>query len=475
MPVRFFLASLFIFLGAVLSVPAAIAVWQEREIQDEDAFVSNVQDITQNENVQEILATRLTARIMTRTDIRARITEGLDNLEERAGENAPPGIPLLAAPLTRLANDTIFRICLTFLQSDEFQQVLETATRVTHRAVMAVVKNDSPLLNEVGGQVTLNLRPVIMRVVEELAGERGEQALERIDIPEDAGIIVISEESEHPWLWDLVRWIDDFNPVIPIVSAVLLILGILVANNRRRAVMAAGAALVLVAGLILLALAAPVKELATSWPATDQGQMAAKEIYDDLLDGFRRQELFVVFIGVAMIVIAAALGDRRLVEAMRKATRGQETDGNGVVRERTGALRLAGLAIAGVILIFWPDPDLRTVLTVGFLLVLYLSVIWLIASDSELADRMRTRFSDALVGSSDLPVQRAGFVGWVATHAGLLRLFGVIVAACLVLFVWDLSLGGFVLIAAAALLYFAAIEWAYSAARQPPVTGEPLG
>ena len=179
MPFRFILVSFLIVLGGALSVPAAIAVWQEREIQDEDAFVQNVHDVVTDEDVQIVLAARLTERIMTRTDLQARISEGLANLEERADSDAARGLRLLAAPLTRLARETINRICLDILRSDAFDAILETAARVTHRAVMAVVKNERGLIQENNDQVVLNLRPVIVQVVENLAGERAEAALMR--------------------------------------------------------------------------------------------------------------------------------------------------------------------------------------------------------------------------------------------------------------------------------------------------------
>jgi hypothetical protein len=375
---------------------------------------------------------------------------------------------LLAAPLTRLANDTIYRICLNFLQSDAFAQVLDTAARALHRGVMAVVRNDEPLLNEMGGQVVLNLRPVVERVVEELAGERGLEALSNLDIPEDAGIIVVSEEADHPWLWDLVRWIDDFNPVIPIIAIVILALGILVAPNRRRAIIAAGAGLAIVAGLMLLALAVPVKELSTTWPPTPEGEQAVSNIYDILLDSFRRQQFAVVFVGLGMVLVGTAAGDRRLVRAAQSAARRRkDVDASGLVQERAGALRLAGLVVAAVILILWPEPGLRTVITIGVLLAIYLAIIWVLASNSELAQRARTWLADTLTGAADGPIQRGGLVGWVARHVGILRLIGIVIAACLVAFVWNLSLSGFILIAGAVLLYLAIIEAASVMAREP--------
>jgi hypothetical protein len=469
MPFRFFLVSCLIVLGGALSVPAAVAVWQEREIQNEDAFVQNVHDVVTDEDVQVVLAARLTDRIMTRTDLQARISEGLANLEERADSDAARGLRLLAAPLTRLARETINRICLDILRSDAFDAILETAARVTHRAVMAIVKNERGLIQENNEQVVLNLRPVIVQVVENLAGERAEAALMRVDIPEDAGIIVISEENDNAWLWKLVRWIDDFNPVVPIIVALIFLLAIVIAKSKRRALIATGAALAIVSGLMLLALGAPVKELATMWPATDEGKQAAENVYDILLDDFQRQQAFIVVLGVGLVVVASAAGDRRVIEAARAVvTRREGADAGGLIRERAGALRLAGLFVAGVILIVWPEPGLRTVIAVGVLLALYLGGIWLIASDSDWATRSRERLSESMVASGDLPAQRrTGFVGWLAVHAGLLRLVGLLVGAALVLFVWDVTLGGLVLIAAAVLIYLALIEWALTEARRP--------
>jgi hypothetical protein len=469
MPFRFLIVSFLIILGGILSVPAAIAVWQEREIQDEDAFVQNVHEVVNNEDVQVLLAQRLTDRILERTNLRQRISEGLTEIQERAGTDRGAAIPLLAAPLTRLAGETINRLCLQILQSEAFDTILDTAARTAHRAVMAVIQNDRGLIEQNNGQIVLNLRPVIVQVIENLAGERAQQALSNVNIPEDAGMIVISKEDDNAWLWKVVRWIEDFNPVVPIIVAIIFLLAIVIAKSKRRALIATGAALAIVSGLMLLALAAPVKELATTWPPTDQGKEAAKQVYDILLDDFRLQQAFIVLFGLGLVLVGSLAGDRRVVGAVRAAvTRREEADAGGLIRERAGALRLAGLIVSGVILLVWPDPGLRTVIGVGVLLALYLGAIWLVASESDRAKQARERLAENLVTSRDMPVhRRSGFVGWVARHAGLLRLIGLLVGAALILFVWDVTLGGLVLIAAAVLIYLAVIEWAATEARQP--------
>ena len=280
---------------------------------------------------------------------------------------------------------------------------------------------------------------------------------------------MISEENDNAWLWKLVRWIDDFNPVVPIIVALIFILAIVIAKSRRRALIATGATLAIVSGLMILALAAPVKELATTWPPTDEGKQAAENVYDILLDDFQRQQAFVVLIGLGIVLVASVAGDRRVVDTVRAAaTRREEADAGGLIRERAGALRLAGLIVSGVILIVWPEPGLRTVIGVAVLLALYLGVIWLLASDSGWATRAREGLAETLGSPGDVPAQRrAGVVGWVGTHAGLLRLVGLLVGAALVLFVWGVTLGGLVLIAATVLIYLAMIEWAATEVRRP--------
>jgi hypothetical protein len=469
MPFRFLIVAFLIILGAVLSIPAAVAFYQERQIKDEDQFVQNVLEVANDEDVQVLLAQRLTDRILERTNLRQRISEGLTEVQERAGADRGAAIPLLAAPLTRLAGDTINRLCLQFLQSDAFDEILETAARTAHRAVLAVVNNDRQLIEQNGSQIALNLRPVIVQIIEALAGERAEQALSRIDIPEDAGVIVISSQADYPWLWRLARRVDDLVLISPAFMVLAFVLAIILAKSKRRALIAAGAALAVVAGLTLLALGGPAKELATTWPPTEEGEQAMKRVYEILLDDFRLQQAFVVLFGLGVVLVASIAGDRRVIEAARSAaTRREEADTGGLIRERAGALRLAGLIVAGVLLIVWPDPGLRTVIAVGVLLALYLGVIWLIASDSGWATRAREGLAETLGSPRDVPAERrAGFMGWVATHAGLLRFVGLLVGAALVLFVWDVTLGGLVLIAGAVLIYLAVIEWAATDARRP--------
>lgn len=475
MPFRLLLVSFLIILGGVLSIPAAISIWQERQIQNEDRFVSTTMEVFDDEQVQVVVATRLTEVIMTKTDIQQYIHDGLANLETRAGSNAPPGIPLLAAPLTRLATETVYNLCLRTLQSDAFSQVLEASLRTTHRAVMAVINDDSALLSETNGQVILNLRPLIDQVVEQLAGERGQEALSKLNIPDDAGQIVIRSQTQNPWVWKVAGWVDDFDPVIPIVTAIVFLLAIAVAKSRRRAIIATGATLAIVAGFTLLALGAPIKELATSWPKTDEGKEATKQAYDIILNSFRAQQFVTVIFGLGMVAVASAAGDRRLAAMVRSAVRrGESTDEGGFgefVRERVVGLRLAGLALAGVVLILWPDPTLRTVLTVGFLLGSYLLLIYVLASDSSWATSARSSLATWMTGMADAQGEPPpGFMGWVVRHSGLLRVIGIVVGVALVLFVWDLSLGGLVLIAAAELLYLACIEWAISSTRRESTT-----
>ena len=198
-----------------------------------------------------------------------------------------------------------------------------------------------------------------------------------------------------------------------------------------------------------------------------RGQGSDEAGHDIILNSFRRQQFITVLFGLGMVAVASAAGDRRVVAMLRRSERREEGGFEGFVRERVVGLRLAGLALAGVILILWPDPTLRTVLTLGFLLVTYLALIYLFGSESSWAASARSSLARWTAGMADEQGEvPPGIFGWVVRHAGILRVLGIVVGAALVLFVWDLTLGGIVLIVAGELLYLALIEWAVASTRQ---------
>ena len=195
------------------------------------------------------------------------ISAGLQEVDHRESGRVPEGIALLEGPLTRVARESIYRVVLKTLQDQPLANAREAALRGAHRALMAVIKQEGPLEVQ-GSKVVLDLQPMIASVINELAGQRGTEFLQNVNLPEDTGKIVITEEANHPRLWTLARWIDDINPMVPIIATAILLLATVISRNHRRTLISVGITVAVVAGLAMLAIAGPLENLATSWPAT---------------------------------------------------------------------------------------------------------------------------------------------------------------------------------------------------------------
>ena len=63
---RSLIAGFLVVVGALMTVPGGVAVWQERVFLDEDTFVSTIDEAFEQEEVQVAIAEQLTDVIMER-------------------------------------------------------------------------------------------------------------------------------------------------------------------------------------------------------------------------------------------------------------------------------------------------------------------------------------------------------------------------------------------------------------------------
>jgi hypothetical protein len=305
-------------IGVLMSLPASVAIWQERMILDEDNFVGITRTAFADDDVENALADRLTAGIMQRSDIRARIDTALaSNFNQGAGGTLRSD-PLLEVLMVRLAEETIHTLSLRFLQSDAFAAVRDLAIRGVHRTLMAIVRSDRDYLEVNGNQVVLDLRAVVDDILSRLDANRL-QNLQASEPTEEAGRIVITTRSDYGALWTAAKWIDDIDPIVPIATAIVLGLSLAISPNRRRTLIIGAAGVGVVAALAAVAIAFPVRTFASGWPANPQGQDAANAIYGAVASSFVRQQ--VVVVAVCIGVLAVTYASRRLDVSQAIASR----------------------------------------------------------------------------------------------------------------------------------------------------------
>ncbi|MCH7617282.1 MAG: hypothetical protein J4N36_06750 [Chloroflexi bacterium] len=464
---RSLIAGLLVVVGALMTAPGGVAVWQERVFLDEDTFVSTIDEAFEQEEVQVAIAEQLTDVIMERAEIEDRIARGLANLEEERGED----LALLEGPLTGLAREAVFRVSLRLVEAQPLEEVRETALRGTHRLISALVFDDQEVLSISGDDLVLDLGVVLEEVIKEMGGGDGDGLLSQIDFPDDAGQIVIAENADVATVLDIVGVLDDVSPWVAVVAVAILALAVLISPHRRSTVIFVGVAVAVVSAIGLVTIEWPLRELSTDAIAsTEAGKAAAKATYDVFLRSFQRQQLFVLLIGVGLAVVGSLSLDRRVIAAVRSrfgdaAPETEDPGQVGWVTENARQLRIGGLGIAAILLIAWPDPSTRAVITLLVLTAAYLATLTAASSDAQWAVSARSRASDLWDRFMRVPAAEgdgapagSSLSGWVGREAPWFRLIGIVLGAAVLIFLPSLSFGTFVLVVSLELLYLAAID-----------------
>jgi hypothetical protein len=186
---------------------------------------------------------------------------------------------------------------------------------------------------------------------------------------------------------------------------------------------------------------------------------------------FLRQQAIFMFLGVGLAVGASLQVDTvflRVVRPLRGKTAetaaGDQTSILDWISERTVALRISGLGLAGLFLVTWPDLSTRLIVTVVVLVALYLLALTITTSDADWAVSARGRIADVWkryfrVDRTSPAESQPGVSGWITARAHWFRVIGIL-AGIVFLIAWpSVTFGLVVIVFALELIYLAAIDF----------------
>ena len=351
---------------------ASIAVWGKRTLFDTTRFTAVVASVVADPAVTNAMATRLTDSVFD-----AAQDSGV--IADNTPEALQPLLPVLRGALRGVVTEQVEK----FLASDTGQQIMVRAVSRSHRAAMRVLDGEKPgnAVNIENGAVVLNLVPAVNAVLGRLQ-DRGVltgkdlptldesqspqdqiSALSKalgVDLKPTFGQITVYEnakidhaESYVALAQKVAKQFKRLVVLIVLVALVLIAVTILVAYDRRRAVIMLGIG---VASAVVLAQIAE-KRLVERIPLllTDADSRAAAE---SVISSFTHSlgnvnvALFVIGILAALIGFMARPG-------------GVDLKGHPeVARIAIGALALGALWIAGLHL--WSVILVAVFVAVGF-------------------------------------------------------------------------------------------------------------
>ncbi|MGI9595026.1 MAG: hypothetical protein ACR2QK_02635, partial [Acidimicrobiales bacterium] len=254
----------------------------------------------------------------------------------------------------------------------------------------------------------------------------------------DAGRYTIAEAgSPTADLFATIRSLPASGVVYGLATLVAGLVAIAVASNRRRAAIRVGLAIAAGAAVSVVVVAVGL-ELALKASNSAVEARVGKGIADTLSTDFAEQQRGTVLGGFALAAVGLVLGRRPAAVALRSLPRalwtrdriGAASAVGDLIGDNPAMARIIAWTASALVLIAWPDPTTRVLVTVIVVTALSLATIWLFTSS-----RRWARSGRRWLGAADPSALTANTAD--AGHLGRVNLAVLILAIFLLWPGWD--------------------------------------
>jgi hypothetical protein len=361
-------AGLIIALGCVLAVPAVAAIWLRSQVTDTDRYVATVAPLAEDPAIQRAITDRITTEIFTRIDVAGITRQAADALAEQGvPDQVATSVRALAQPIANGVEGWVHDQVGNLVSSEEFATAWREANRAAHAELVSVLTGENTgVLVTRGDTVSVQLATFINAVKERLIA-RGFTIAERI--PTVDAEFVIFQSADIGRAQRGFALIDNLGTWLPVIAVALLVIGVLVARGRRRAIITAGLGLALAMLVLAAAIAIARPMYLNSMPASVPADAAAA-VFDTLVVNLRLGLRAVGVVGLLVALAAFLSGPAPSAVALRRwsgagvsavrrggARLGLRTGPVGVwIGRHRFALRALVIALAATIFVFWDYP-----------------------------------------------------------------------------------------------------------------------
>jgi hypothetical protein len=378
-------AALLIVIGCVLAPVSVVAVWTANQVSDTSRYVANVEPLIKDPAIQNALTDKLTGEIVTRINVKGLTDQAAAALAQR-------GLPRVSALLRGVAgslasgvagfvHSRIHKIITGPRMANAWTQVNRVASQQLIAVLSGRATSGSGAVGVSNGQVTLDLAPLIAVAKQDLVA-RGLTIADKIPIVHATFALFPSKNLAKAQ--KAYRLINDLKIVLPILTLVLLGLGVFIARRHRRALIGAGlgfaaSMLLLGAGLLI------ARNLyLNSVPAGTLPPDAAAAAFDILIRFIKTALRTLLVAGLVVAAgafftgpSAAAVRTRQALSSWLGRIRhgGQSGPATRWTYAHRTALRIGAVTLAALIFVFWGQPTAAVVVLIAILLLVVLGLI----------------------------------------------------------------------------------------------------
>jgi hypothetical protein len=224
-------------IAGIIALVSALNVWVKRQALDSDNWANASSQLLENDKIRNALSIYLVNQIYQNVDV-------TKELEQRL----PPRAKGLAAPLAAGLQGTATTAVDALLARPRVQQLWKEANRRAHKLFIAVLNGKKGALVQSGGNVVLDLRPILQQLGQRTGlGSRLEGKL-----PPDAGQIVIMKGNQLGTARKAVKVVRALSYFLFFLVLALVAVAMWIAQGRRRRILLGAGVAVLIVGLIVL-------------------------------------------------------------------------------------------------------------------------------------------------------------------------------------------------------------------------------
>ncbi len=388
-----------IVLAALLIPVSVISTWAIRTVTNTDHYVETMAPLARNTAITNQLATKATDELFSTHIVQDKI----------AGLLPAKAKPILV-PITNEVKQYVHGVALKFFQSPQFGKLWDALNRHTHEAVVDVLEGKtSPLLERVekGGQIAVNVSPALNNIIDKL-NQKGItlfNPLKAISSNSDKGLglTIVTKDQVHKYS-ALFNTIVQLGWAVPIAAVVIGLASILVAVDRRKALLRASLGVGLVTLLFLAALSTGRNFFLNEASGHNLHREVAAAVWDTLLRFLKTDFRWMLLVALIVALLAWVFGPARyavwirdhVVRGVRwtgaqskelsagagRAARGSDGARNtgGWIVEHVNALRILGVAVAALFLLFGGNLTGWSLLVILIVLLVYLGLLQLVVA-----------------------------------------------------------------------------------------------
>ena len=310
---------------------SVIAVWTHQTLFDTDKWMEIVGPLADDPAVTDAVGATITDQLFQVIDP-----------EQYAREALPEQAQFLAGPMTNAVQGFVRDGVQQLLRTDQFQQVWDTANRLTHDAAVRLLRGETVRgFTATDGTVTLNLLPLLSRAMAfinekapRLFGDRPipeitqdtpvDQARAELstalgrELPEGFGVYTVLQSDQLAAAQNLVSLFDKLVYLIIGLTVVLFIATLVLATNRRRTLLVLGLGIAL-AMVIGNALVSALQDQIIGLIGNETRREAAATTISKLVSSLEAITTTLLWAGLVVVVAAFLAGDSRVAQGVRRA------------------------------------------------------------------------------------------------------------------------------------------------------------